>query len=121
MAVDIGLRIRNRRKELHISQARLSALSGISQSAISDIENPSATRRPNSETIQKIAIALRCSVSDLMDEEKPSSSGLSVDEEKLISDYRSLNMQGQEYIRQTMYMARTIYKKCSDVSIVEEI
>ena len=37
---------------------------------------------------------------------------LSADEQQLIDDYRSLNEQGQEYIRQTMYMAKQTHKKC---------
>lgn len=60
--------IRNKRKSLHLSQARLSKLSGVSQSAISDIENPVGTKRPNTDTIQKIASALQCTISELMGE-----------------------------------------------------
>jgi len=121
MAVDVGLNIKNRRKQLHLSQARLSDLSGISQSAISDIENPEVTKRPNTDTIQKIAAALQCTVAELMGEQPPGEDeaafeGLSPDEIKLIQDYRSLNRQGQEYIRQTMYMALPIYIRHSDVS-----
>ena len=121
MAVDVGLNIKNRRKQLRMSQSRLSALSGISQSAISDIENPDVTKRPNTDTIQKIANALQCTVAELMGEQPPAEveaafEGLSPDEIKLIQDYRSLNKQGQEYIRQTMYMAVPIYIRHSDVS-----
>ena len=120
MAVDVGLNIKNRRKRLRLSQARLSDLSGISQSAISDIENPDVTKRPNTDTIQKIASALQCTVAELMGEQPPVESdvsfeGLTPDEVKLIQDYRNLNHQGQEYIRQTMYMALPIYKRHSDL------
>lgn len=48
-----------------------------------------------------------------------SSSDLSEDETQLVEDYRSLNEQGQEYIRQTMYMAKQTYKKMPDVSNME--
>lgn len=124
MAIDVGLNIRNRRKELHLSQKQLSELSGISQSAISDIENPSVTKRPNTDTIQKLAVALRCSVAELMGESivpdlSEQTGSLLPDEIKLIDDYRSLNAQGQEYIRQTMFMALSIYKRHSDISGVE--
>ena len=44
---------------------------------------------------------------------------LSRDETQLVEDYRSLNEQGQEYIRQTMYMAKQTYKKMPDVSDLE--
>lgn len=36
---------------------------------------------------------------------------LTPDEQQLLKDYRSMNTQGQEYIRQTMYMAVPMYKK----------
>lgn len=44
---------------------------------------------------------------------------LSADEQQLIDDYRSLNEQGQEYIRQTMYMAKQTHKKMPDLSDME--
>lgn len=55
-------------------------------------------------------------------EERPipvSGDGLDVEEQQLIHDYRTLNTQGQEYIRQTMHMAVQIYKKSPDLSRVE--
>ena len=118
MGRDVGMNIKKRRKELHLSQARLSQLSGISQSAISDIENPDVTKRPNTDTIQRIASALHCSVSELMGEMEQTANmeSLSPDEMKLIENYRSLNSQGQAYIRQTMYMALPIYIRDSDVA-----
>lgn len=45
---------------------------------------------------------------------------LSADEQQLIDDYRSLNEQGQEYIRQTMYMAKQTHKKMPDLSDLEK-
>ena len=36
---------------------------------------------------------------------------LSDTEEKLIDDFRNLSPQGQDYIRQQMFMAREVYKK----------
>ncbi len=45
---------------------------------------------------------------------------LSADETQLIDDYRSLNEQGQEYIRQTMYMAKQTHKKMPDLSDMEK-
>ena len=44
----------------------------------------------------------------------------SADEQQLIDDYRSLNEQGQEYIRQTMYMAKQTHKKMPDLSHMEK-
>lgn len=45
---------------------------------------------------------------------------LTADETQLIDDYRSLNEQGQEYIRQTMYMAKQTHKKMPDLSNLEK-
>ena len=45
---------------------------------------------------------------------------LSADEQQLIDDYRSLNEQGQEYIRQTMYMAKQTHKEMPDLSHLEK-
>lgn len=45
---------------------------------------------------------------------------LKEDEQRLIDDYRSLNDQGQEYIRQTMYMTKQTYKKMPNISFVEK-
>lgn len=44
---------------------------------------------------------------------------LTPDEQQLLHDYRTLNAQGQEYIRQTMHMAVQTYKKSSDLSKLE--
>lgn len=44
---------------------------------------------------------------------------LLADEQQLIEDYRCLNDQGQEYIRQTMHMAKQTYKKMPDISDLE--
>lgn len=44
---------------------------------------------------------------------------LSREESTLIQDYRSLNAQGQEFIRQTMYAAKQAYKKMPDISDLE--
>lgn len=71
--------IRNKRKALHLSQARLSKLSGVSQSAISDIENPVGTKRPNTDTIQRIALALQCTISELMGEQNNSKAPIAID------------------------------------------
>ena len=52
--------------------------------------------------------------------EAPQPAALAADEQQLIEDYRSLNEQGQEYIRQTMYMAKQTYKKIPDLSGMEK-
>ena len=42
-------------------------------------------------------------------------------EQKLLSDFRSLNKQGQEYILQTLDMAKDRYKKSDYISDLENI
>ncbi len=42
-------------------------------------------------------------------------------EKKLISDFRELNSQGQEYILQTMDLVKDKYKKCDSVSKLENL
>lgn len=49
----------------------------------------------------------------------PAPEPLAPDEQQLLHDYRALNTQGQEYIRQTMHMAVQIYKKSPDLSKLE--
>lgn len=46
---------------------------------------------------------------------------LSDKEEKLISDFRELNSQGQNYILQTMDLVKDKYKKCDSVSKLENL
>ena len=77
MGGDIGENIRRARKEQGLTQIQLSKRSGVSQSAISDIENPTMTKQPNTDTIQKIANALNCSVDTLLGNitEKPIAEG----------------------------------------------
>lgn len=44
---------------------------------------------------------------------------LSQDEQELIQNYRNLNKQGKDYIKQTMYIATQTYKKMLDLSNLE--
>lgn len=56
---------------------------------------------------------------ELFEGDTPKMLNLSSDEHQLVDDYRSLNAQGQEFIRQTMYAAKQAYKKMPDVSDLE--
>lgn len=58
-------RMREKRK---LTQAELAALSGVTQQAISKIENGDRTN-PGVMTMEKLAQALKCSIYDLIDEE----------------------------------------------------
>lgn len=77
---------------------------------------------PSIERFQLFAEYLGVTTSQLLGEEKPtpvSGDGLDAEEQQLLHDYRALNAQGKEYIRQTMHMAVQIYKKSSDLSKLE--
>ena len=54
----IGLRIKNRRKELGMTQAQLGEILGVSNSMVAQYETGS--RKPKLETIKKVADALKC-------------------------------------------------------------
>jgi len=111
--------LKTAREKARLSQRELAKQSGVSQQAISVIEK--GERSPSETTMKLLADALGCTVSDLMGErdDAPLDYALTFDERKLIDGYRRLNQQGQEYIRQTMYMALSIYMRHTDVSGVE--
>lgn len=89
---NIGGKIRQLRKERGLTQVQVSQLSGVSQSAISDIESGRVTKLPNIDTVGKIASALGCTVAELLGEGAPAaapSDGLTPTERQLIQDFRA--------------------------------
>ncbi len=60
-----GFRIKEIRKQKGLTQKQLGDLCGMADSAIRRYENGKAN--PKIETLQKIATALKCDLSDLMD------------------------------------------------------
>ena len=61
--------LKEQRKKARISQARLSALSGVPQQTISSIES-GARKSPTIEPLFRISKVLGCSVDDLIGEEE---------------------------------------------------
>lgn len=105
----VGENIKMRRKALHLSQMELSRLAGISQSAISDIENPSVTKLPNIDTITKIAAALGCSLDDLIHEVNENEKQMIVldpQREGIIRDYDNLSADAKQLVRQYIDLLR---------------
>lgn len=45
---------------------------------------------------------------------------LTPDERQLVEDYRSMNDEGKEYLRHTMYMAKQVHKKMLDSADMEK-
>jgi len=65
-----GKKLRDFREKRNLSQVQLYARSGVSQGYISDLEKGKKT--PTLSTIEKLAAGLRCSVTDLLDADYPS-------------------------------------------------
>jgi transcriptional regulator with XRE-family HTH domain len=55
------------RKKRRLTQQQLATISGVSQQAISNIENGSR-QSPSVETLYKLSRALKCTVDDLIEE-----------------------------------------------------
>lgn len=116
-----------------LSPSRACIESGAGKSLVDNIKRG---RVPSVDSVQLLAQYLGVTVSELLGEtlpEKQTRAGLTeqltkaardrietADERKLLEDYRSLNPQGQEYIRQTMHMAAQIYKKSPGLPRLED-
>lgn len=98
----VGENIKKRRKALGMSQAALANRALVSQSAISDIENPNVTKLPNVDTIGKIARVLACTVDDLMgaDDKKEQETPADPLRASIIRDYDRLPPEAQRLVRQ---------------------
>ncbi len=85
---DLGSRIRQRRAQLALSQARLAQAAGITASAVSQIES-GAIRTLKDETLDRLACALQTTPLELMAGLSPAPE-LAADEQQLIDMYRAL-------------------------------
>ena len=117
-----GIRLKELRKQYGITQEQLAKIVGVERSSIGKYEGKSAVI-PSDDVRVKIADYFHVTVDYLMgwtDEPYPIlSDDLTADELKFLQDYRSLNTQGQEYMRQTMHMALPIYIRHPDTPDVE--
>lgn len=98
----IGARIKNRRKELKLTQTDIKAAVGISSGNISDIEN--GNRLPAASTLVQLAEALQCSIDWMLtgaspepENSVPSEVGDSV-EADLLKGFRQLDRDDQDEI-----------------------
>lgn len=94
----VGQRIKQERERQGVSQYKLAKLSGVSQPTISAIEADDQTRSPAVDTVEKIARALGCQVSDLMGEAQPSTKEYTQDQLRLLSIVRQLNSLGVQKV-----------------------
>ena len=83
----VGENIKEKRKEKHLSQNQLAKKAGIAQATLSAIE--SSTKSPAVDTVEKLAAALECFVSELMGEKQEGQVFLS-DRQKYLLDLFSL-------------------------------
>lgn len=91
---------------------------GKSNKTISAWENERG--QPDADMLMKLCELYRIeSISELYGEPSAANISLSPDEVKLLDDYRSLNIQGQLFVRQTMVAALNTYKKHNSVSNME--
>ena len=111
------LRLKEIRKEKGITQLTVAEFLSISRVAYTNIEN--GTRDPDTQTLIKLAEFFDCSVDLLLGRVKKPDAALTPTEVDLVKCFRSLNEQGQEYIRQQLYMAEQIYKKGTGIPSME--
>ena len=119
--------------QANISQVQLAEKLGISKGTVNNWAR--GNNSPDVEMVPKICKVLGISISDLYSlaksdckendktrEFRDPEISLSVDERQLVEDYRTLNDQGQELIRQQMELAveSPRYKKYDDLSNVEK-
>lgn len=99
------------RKSKKLTQEEVSELLNVSQRAVSSWET--GVKEPNIATIIKLSDIYEVTIDYLLDHVKgrqDASSAKDAAEIELLRSYRSLSPQGQEYVRQQMYMATQIYK-----------
>ena len=115
-------RLRKCREQRGLSQKQVALEVGVKPPTVSQWE--SGVKIPSRKNVAKLASLYGVTVDYLLDRSSETDSltfaELSADEAKLIQDYRNLNQQGREYIRQTMYMALPIYIRHSDAAGVED-
>ena len=115
--MNFGDKLKRLRLASGLTQDELAAKLGTSKQSISRYEN--SEREPNIRTAKAIASALNVSLEELAQgfaQQALSPDALSPDERQLIDDYRELTPAGQEYIRQTMAMAKMSYSGKNNAS-----
>ena len=118
--MNFGDRLKKIRKDRKITQAELSRLSGLSQSAISALEK--GVNEPSGVSIQQLSRALNIPPGDLLGEGQidTAHTDLSAEEQQVIDQYRALTAEGRAYIRQQLRFAADYYPgKNTDLPDVE--
>ncbi len=96
----IGLRIKNRRKELRLTQTDIKSAVGISSGNISDIEN--GNRLPAASTLVQLSNVLECSIDWILTGSSPASENFEISdtgdkrEAELLKGFRELPDEDQD-------------------------
>lgn len=119
-------RLQQAMNDMNISAQELSNKSGVAKASISQYVNGS--HKPSNISSGKLANILKVNPLWLMgfevskiEEPATPTYTLSPKEERLVSDFRILNEDGQDYILQTMDMVKDKYKKPEGISNLEDI
>lgn len=110
----IGTRIKNRRKELGITQVDVKNATGISSGNMSEIEN--GNRLPSTPTLLQLSTLLQCSIDWILIGESPnlensSFSNLRDDEIELLTTYRKLPSDEKDEVLEILHLKVTKFKK----------
>lgn len=102
MNIMIGQRIKDRRKELHITQAQIKEATGISTGNLSEIENGHIL--PSSAALMSLSTILECSVDYLLFgesrfSEKTSISNIEEKDIDMLVSFHGLSEEDQEEIK----------------------
>lgn len=116
--MNIGKIIKERRIKLNLSADYVADKIGKSRATLYRYENGDIEKMPIS-ILEPLAEVLKTTPAELMG--FTDNMELNRTEQKLLSDFRSLNKQGQEYILQTIDMAKDRYKKSDYISDLENI
>lgn len=106
----IGDKIKERRRELGLTQLQLSDLTGIKKNTISNYENNVSS--PSEENIFKIMEALGCDANYLFEWFENEDLILSVSEKRIITNFRQLDNYGKEAVENILDVE---YRRCTDV------
>lgn len=101
---DIGIKVKELRKEKELSQKQLASQIYIAQNSLSQIET--STAKPSLEVLVALADALECSVDYLLGREddfgninvQSSTPALSTEEQRLLNTFRKLNTKNRIHV-----------------------
>lgn len=96
MDKNIGIRIKERRKALHLTQLQLKEATGLSSGHVSEIENGKIL--PSSGTLCQLSTVLNCSVDWILTGNSPVSENLDKEQKQLLELFSHLNEQEKQEV-----------------------